>query len=316
MQRFYLMGIVFIAIAAVAAGAVYQHFDLERKELTDAVRAKAGGSYVTLSDGVTHYELAGPADAQTVVLVHGFSVPYYIWDPMFEGLARAGFRVLRYDMYGRGYSDRPDVRYDAELFDRQLVDLLAALKIATPVDIAGLSMGGPITVTFAVRHPEKVRSILLFDPAVKAVQPELALRLPGVGEFDMQVFKMRHAAQDQLNDFAHPDRFPGWPARYRTQMHYGGFRRALLSTIRYYEPRDKVPDFLQYGRSGKAALLVWGKEDKTTPFAELSAMARQAIPQAEFHAIDDAGHIPFMEQPDTVIPLTVEFLRRQNAAKP
>jgi len=45
----------------------------------------------------------GPA----VALVHGFSVPYYVWDPTAPELARAGFRVLRYDLYGRGYSDRP-----------------------------------------------------------------------------------------------------------------------------------------------------------------------------------------------------------------
>lgn len=315
---------VLILLAAGVLAAIYHHFDPERTELTDAVRANAGGSYaglaspqgagssfVTPAVAFTHYELAGPANAQTVVLVHGFSVPYYVWDPMFAALVREGFRVLRYDLYGRGYSDRPDVRYDADLFDRQLLNLLDALRITAPVDIAGLSMGGPIVTTFAVRHPERVRSILLFDPAVKAGQGPLTLRMPVLGEFNMGVFRTPHAAQDQLDDFAHPSRFPDWPQRYMPQMQIKGFRRALLSTIRHYSPRDKVQDFAQYGRSGKPALLVWGREDKTTPFAELSAMTRRAIPQAEFHPIDDAAHIPFMEKPDVVIPLTIQFLRRQ-----
>jgi pimeloyl-ACP methyl ester carboxylesterase len=51
-----------------------------------------------LSNGVVHYELTGSEDAPVVVLVHGFSVPCYVWDPTFEALTEAGFRVLRYDL--------------------------------------------------------------------------------------------------------------------------------------------------------------------------------------------------------------------------
>ena len=73
-----------------------------------------------LSQGYVHYELGGPVGGEKVVLVHGLSVPYYIWDPTFDALTEAGFRVLRYDLYGRGFSDRPKLRYDADLFDEQL----------------------------------------------------------------------------------------------------------------------------------------------------------------------------------------------------
>ena len=93
----------------------------ETEELNEATRASAPGSFVQLSDGCTHYELGNsllPAGAPfgdnkgkgvraPVVLVHGFSVPYFIWDPTFEFLTKSGFRVLRYDLFGRGYSDRP-----------------------------------------------------------------------------------------------------------------------------------------------------------------------------------------------------------------
>ena len=82
----------------------------ETKRLTPEVRTGLPGNFIQLSDGVVHYELAGPEDAPVVVLVHGFSVPFFIWDPTFEGLSEAGFRVLRYDLYGRGFSDRPHGR--------------------------------------------------------------------------------------------------------------------------------------------------------------------------------------------------------------
>ena len=82
----------------------------ETEELNDTVRANTPGSFVLLSDGYTHYELGGDENGEPVVLVHGFSVPYFIWDPTFDFLTKSGFRVLRYDLFGRGYSDRPEAR--------------------------------------------------------------------------------------------------------------------------------------------------------------------------------------------------------------
>src|SRR5205085_8584139 len=110
------IGIVVLILLLVAAGWLlvnYWRADLEQKPLTAQARQAAGGSYVTIADGVVHYQLAGPDTGRVVVLVHGFSVPYYIWDPAFDALTAAGFRVLRLDLFGRGYSDRPDVAYNA-----------------------------------------------------------------------------------------------------------------------------------------------------------------------------------------------------------
>ena len=92
----------------------------ESRVLDDEARRSVAGDFIRLPDGMVHYELDGPPDGQAVVLVHGFSVPYYIWDPTFPALVAAGFRVLRYDLFGRGYSDRPDLPYTMDLFVRQL----------------------------------------------------------------------------------------------------------------------------------------------------------------------------------------------------
>ena len=112
----------------------------ENKEIDDEVRASTSGSYIRLSNGFIHYELSGPDSGQPIVLVHGFSVPYFIFDPTFNFLTKAGWRVLRYDLFGRGFSDRPHVRYNIDLFVRQLKELLDALNIKR-VNLIGLSMG-------------------------------------------------------------------------------------------------------------------------------------------------------------------------------
>ena len=306
-----IAAIVLVPIIAVTTLPVVHYLRSDRETLTmnEDARRNVPGSFVRLSGGVTHYELAGPATGTAVLLIPGFSVTYSVWDPTFDGLTRAGFRVLRYDLFGRGWSDRPDGRYDAELYDRQIVDLLDALGIRT-VDAAGLSMGGPIAVTFAGRHPERVRRVLLFDPGYWTGTPlPLGLRLPLIGTYNMTVVIAPGLPESQWDDFAHPERYPRYLDPYREQMRYRGFRRALLETLRNYLTRDVTGEYRQLGKSGKPVLLIWGKSDRDTPL-ELSAKVRADVPQAQFHAIDDAAHVPHYEHPEIVNPMVIDFLHQ------
>jgi pimeloyl-ACP methyl ester carboxylesterase len=308
--------VLIVVIALIAyAGMTYRRADMEKSALTDEVRKSAGGSYATIADGVVHYQLAGPDTGRVVVLVHGFSVPYYIWDPVFDTLSKAGFRVLRYDLFGRGYSDRPDVTYDADLFDRQVTGLLDALKITQPVDIAGLSMGGAVVQAFANRHPERTHSVILVDPSFNhgTGREPWMMHTPLLRDYLMTVHAAPGMAAGQMGDFAHPERFPDWPDRYRPQMRYAGFRRAIMSTRLASEGRDLSVEYAALGKKNIPVLLIWGREDKTVPF-ERSEELRQVVPQAEFHAIDDAGHVPYMEQPAVVLPILIHFLRPEPVA--
>ena len=87
------------ALIAYYAGVVYLG---ETRDLDNVARGEAPGDYVKLDHGWVHYEILGPLDGSLVLLVHGFSVPCYIWDPIIHALTSAGFRVLRFDLYGRG----------------------------------------------------------------------------------------------------------------------------------------------------------------------------------------------------------------------
>jgi len=313
MRRFLLpvAAILLVPVIAVTAlpGVRYLRSDRETLDLNADTRRGVPGSFVRLRDGVTHYQLAGPADGAAVLLIPGFSTPYNVWDPTFDGLTAAGFRVLRYDLYGRGWSDRPAVRYDADLYDRQITDLLDALGISV-VDAAGVSMGGPIAATLANRHPERVRRVLLFDPGYWTDKPlPFGLRLPVVGTYNMTVVIAPGLPESQWDDFAHPERYPRYLDPYRQQMRYRGFRRALLETLRNYLTHDVTGEYRQLGKSGKPVLLIWGKWDRDTPIA-LSAQVRAGVPQAQFHAIDDAAHVPHYEHPEIVNPIVIDFLHR------
>ena len=81
---------VVIALLLILIAAFYVAKNPEHDRLDDAARKAAPGKFVRLSDGVTHYKLDGPETGRTVVLVHGFSVPMYIWDSTASALASAG----------------------------------------------------------------------------------------------------------------------------------------------------------------------------------------------------------------------------------
>ncbi len=287
----------------------------ETEELDAAVRAQAQGRFVRLTDGYTHYELDGPDQAETVVLVHGFSVPSFIFDTTFEFLIRSGWRALRYDLFGRGLSDRPVTRYDMDFFCKQLQGLLdTLLGLDVPINLVGLSMGGAIAVTFAARFPQRVRRLVLIDPAgAKAVRLPWYLRaasLPGVGELALGLFGSVTLLKGVASDLFGPDLVAEFQRRYRVQMKYKGFRRALLSTMRHGMLGDFSAAYRMVGRNGIPTLLFWGENDSVVPFAYGHAV-REAIPQAIFWPVAGCGHIPHYEKPEEVNARLLAFLQTQ-----
>ncbi|TFW14905.1 alpha/beta fold hydrolase [Duganella callida] len=289
--------VLVLALAGIAAAGYYQYRNPEHQQLDDAARrqAAAPGAFAALSDGVTHYEMAGPADGRVAVLVHGFSVPSYIWDPTFAALRDAGYRVIRYDLYGRGLSDRPDAGYDGAFYDRQLDELLKALKVNGKIDLFGLSFGGYVSAHYAATHPQRIRTLNLVDPSNSAPTLPWQLRTPLLGPYLFQVGAVPDMAANQSGDFLHPDRFPGWAERYRPQMQYHGFGRALYRSRLSLSQENFDGLYAAIAKAGTPVHLIWGRQDPTIPVAQ-SAHIRQAIPQTEYTEIDQSGHLPQMEQ--------------------
>ena len=304
-----IYGVAIVTLFVLVPAALYFILDPERLVLDDRARAAAPGQFARLTDGYTHYELGGPAGGHVVVLAAGATVPYYIWDPTFKALVAAGFRVLRYDYYGRGFSDRPDIPFTQELYIRQLRELLDAVHIRGPFDLAGLSFGGAVITSVAAHYPDRVRSLIYLDPAFRTPQSLTMLEsAPRVWNVMTAILDERGWADGQLGDFLHPERFPDCPARYRTQLRYRGFRRARLSDLRSNVDADQRDELQAVGRSSRPVLVIWGKQDPNVPF-ELSASLMAVVPYARLLAVEDAGHLPQWERPDIVQPAIVSFLR-------
>jgi pimeloyl-ACP methyl ester carboxylesterase len=308
-----VVGVLLLLILAVLVGGVVYgaRVNPESLDLDTAARASAPGRFVGSSRGMTHYEIAGPDTGRTVVLVHGFSVPAYIWHSTSVALSAAGFRVIRYDVFGRGWSDRPDTEYDSTLFSTQLGELLDSLKVTAPVDLMGLSFGGAITAHYVATHPERVRTWTLVDPVASSRTLPAILKVPVLGAWFWQTTVVPGMADGQASDFLHPEAFPDWADRYRPQMKYRGFGRALLRSSLYGSALDVPALYQRAGRTGKPTLLIWGKQDTTVPIA-LADVVKTAIPQTEFYPVDSAGHLPHMEKAGEVHARILQFLAANN----
>ena len=299
------------AALVVVAAVVALPWVLVRAEpdRLEAARASAPGAFALLSAGRTHYEVAGPDTAQPVVLVHGTTMPALVWDRNFDSLAAAGLRVVRYDLYGRGLSDRPDARHDLELYVAQLAELVAQVAPGRPVDLVGFSLGGIVGAEYARRHPERVRRLALVGPAGVGTALPLAARLgamPGVGEYVMHVAGTRQLRPSGRN-LLHPERHAALDSAYLPTIRFPGSRRAVLETVRHVPMSDYAAGYRELGALGKPILLVWGRHDAVVPVANAERV-RTLVRATRLVVVEDAGHAAHYERPEVVNAALREFL--------
>jgi 3-oxoadipate enol-lactonase len=115
-----------------------------------------------LANGITQqYALEGPDDAPVVTMSHSLAANLSLWDAQAAALVPR-YRVLRYDIRGHGGTDVPPAPYTLEQMADDLHALLVALGIAS-THFVGLSMGGLIGMTTALKYPRAIRSLVLAD---------------------------------------------------------------------------------------------------------------------------------------------------------
>jgi len=286
--------------------------EYESTELTDDRRESLSGEFIKISDGVVHFELEGPSNGDIVVLVHGFSAPFFVWDPTFRFLVNNGFRVLRYDLFGRGYSDRPKTKYNMNLFIQQLFELVNQLGLVQKkFSLVGLSMGGGISVVFADRFPELIEKVSLIDPIGFPMGKnafQILLKIPGLDKLILRRLNHEKMIENQKGDFYRYDRVNEYLGKYTEQMRYAGWLRAIRSTILNLPFTNLKKIYERLGSRKLPIQLFWGENDQTIPYSN-SQKVCEAVPDILFHSIKECGHMPHYTRPKEVNPLLLQFLQ-------
>jgi pimeloyl-ACP methyl ester carboxylesterase len=305
MKKIYIIFAIFIILML----GCYYVLNPEKTELNENERARLGGTYINLSDGITHYKLEGQENGRLVVLVHGGTVPLWTWDKQIQPLKEQGYRILRYDMYGRGYSDRPNIVYDQQLYRTQILELVDKLGFEKPFDLIGLSLGGGIATTFTAHHPERVRNLVLISPLINDFKVPFFVQIPIVREFITRLAGIKIITNRFISLFEGISETKRYLQLFTEQTTYKGFQRSLLSMLRNDAiSGDYSPSYQSVGEQGRKVLLIWGNEDEevTQPMID---RIKSLIPNIELKEVKKVGHGVLFQKPNVINNLLISFLK-------
>lgn len=259
----------------------------------EQVLANSEGKYVQLSKGFTYFEQANPRSQKgTVVLVHGFSVPSYIWRPTFESLKAKDYHVLMLDLYGRGNSSNPDLPQTDALRARQVLELMTSQKIDSAI-VVGLSNGGRIVSKIAALQPDRVQGIIYVSSSSFETHPAQENKEVTAAEIAQYITTYPTKAKGQLEDFYTPEAFPNWPAQYEKLLLHKGFAKALLSTQKNLVTLDAIHQKID--SLAIPVVTIWGQYDQVVVYDDFKERLVQLLPQRKEYFIDKAAHLPQME---------------------
>ncbi len=259
----------------------------------------------TLADGHSlYYELSGPADADTLVLLNGLTMNTAAWGwhtPLYAGQ----FQVLTLDLRGQGQSSKPEA--DAYSLAQQADDvasLLEALGIAR-AHVLGLSYGGMVAQHLARQHPAKVARLVLAstlaysDAANAAIAASWeAAQCTGGGDqlftdmlpwvFGSQFLASQQAMLQAMRALA-------------AQAPWEPVRR-LSNGVLAHDARPWL------GQLRQPTLVVVGSEDRMTPRYQADALVA-GIAGARLEVLPGVGHASHLEALPQFVALTSAFLR-------
>lgn len=304
-----MMWLVLILAAVIAVPLVQEY---NRREMDDAARGAGSGQFAELPQGVTHYEWHGPVNGPILVCVHGLTTPSFVWRGLIPGLATMGFRVLSYDLYGRGYSDRPKGPQDAAFFMRQLADLLTHQQVRSKVTLFGYSMGGAICTCFAAGHPDRVQRVILLAPAGMRHKIGGIVRfirdVPVIGDWLMLAFYPRMMRQGIEAERDVPTSVLNVCDLQEAELDFKRFIPAVLASVRGILRRPLRAEHHAVRDAGIPALAIWGRDDMVIPLSALGTLAEWNR-DVQHEVIEGAGHGLAYTHSDAVIGLIRDWAK-------
>ncbi len=257
---------------------------------------------VMVDDVNLYYELHGPENADVIVLSNGIFMSTASWGFQVAELKKH-FRVLTYDCRGMWKSDHPAGPYSMEMHADDLAGLLKALSIEK-AHIAGISYGGEVSMTFALKYPQMVRSLIV-SSSVSQIDPLLM----AIGQ--SWAVAMESHDPGTLYDVTLPYNFS---ERYiKANAELLAASRARYGDMDFDSVSELMKAFVRLELTGELAkikspaLVMVGENDilKSRNYSEIIA---SQIPGAELAVIPHAGHAVCLEQPGIFNDLLLGFV--------
>lgn len=272
------------------------------------------------------YREAGPPDAPTLLMLHGFPSSSRMFDPLLTRLAQH-YHLVAPDYPGFGHSDAPDPKTFTYTFDR-LAGVMEGFTQALGIKRYSLLLqdyGGPVGLRMAVDYPDRLQSLIVQNAVshedrlgplwqkrrefwADRAANEAGLR---ASFFSLATTRQRHIGSSPDTEHFNPDL---WTDEFNFLNQPG---QADIQSDLFYDYRTNVaryPKWQAWLREHQPpTLVVWGKYDPSFDVAEAQAYRRD-LPKAEIHVLA-AGHFALDEKPNEIAGLIDEFLHKTLAAQ-
>jgi len=255
--------------------------------------------FVALHGCVHHYQLAGRDDRPALLFANSLGSDLRIWDDLTERLS-GQFKIIRYDHRGHGLSDAPVPPYSAEELAGDVAALLDYLEIRQAA-LCGVSVGGLIAQAAAVKYPDRVRALVLSDTGARIGSVESWQQRIEMIQTN-GVVSIEKMTMERWFSVGFRERRPADVRGYANMLRQtstGGYV-GTCSALRDGDLRDAVKNI------HCPTLVLCGAEDIATP-PELSRDLTSLIPGAKFSLIQEAAHLPCVEQPAAMAERMLEF---------
>jgi 3-oxoadipate enol-lactonase len=264
------------------------------------------GSFTTSDNCAIAYTLHrnSKRPVPRLALIHSLALDRSVWDGIVERLSGRA-EILTYDCRGHGRSGRPHMQYTAELFGRDLGELLDHLGWSAAT-IAGCSMGGCVAQAFAGLYPSRANALALIDttawygPEAPKQFRERAAAAKAKGMQGLIDFQVTRWFSEKFTK-ANPQR-----VKHATDVFLANDFECYASTcallgdadLRHYLPSFCMP-----------VAIVVGEEDYATPIAMAQAL-HAAIPQSTLEIVSRGRHLTPIECPTEIAAEIDELLER------
>jgi 3-oxoadipate enol-lactonase len=258
----------------------------------------------TKANGIDiNYELHGKEGAPWLVLSHSLACSVRMWDPQIAAL-KDRYRILAYDTRGHGGTEAPRGPYSLEQLADDLFLLLQELEIKS-THYCGLSMGGMIGQTFALKYPGVFKTLTLADTTS---------RYPA-DAWPAWQDRIRTAEAKGMEPLAQPtlERWFTEPFRKKNPAAVDAIRKLIVSTpvagyVGCCHAIPKINVTAQLKEIKAPILVIVGENDPGTPPA-MAKEIHEAAPGSKLVVLPQAAHLANLEQPEGFTRALADFTR-------
>jgi len=258
-----------------------------------------------IRDGVLAYTVTG--DGPPIILIHGFAASNFDWIYLEPELANHGFKVYSPDLIGHGNSNNsnPVKGYTFEVIYQHFSDWISSQVYGQGVTLVGHSLGGLISLNFAIQNPKVIRNLVLINPYYSKKQLNWFLRYTS-----QHPEPYRRALQAA----------PSWLIRMIISLDIHGYihyedriRRQKAEDVSRAAPEivyipGSIPHFSTHLQDIQApTCVIWGTKDRTLNPISFPELA-EVLPEAISVPISGAGHQPHLTNTNQLNQSVIEFL--------